>query len=196
MCSNSHIKSYFAPFQAKNWPKLDNRQKWSVIEHFLKWLSPHSCIKLYFGPFHPIYLMYCKHLVLHFKYMFYFGVEMIPTKSYCKKCPFLPIFHILGVMTTRTPLLKPNIFWISYLTLHFYTLFRGRDLKNKKLLWEICIFTHFSIFNSPPPIWPELPARFFSKMGRFMPHSITCLYARNNMTVTCKTWVINQNMDF
>ena len=39
MSPNSHIKSYFGPFQPKSWPKVENRQKWSRIEHLSKWLK-------------------------------------------------------------------------------------------------------------------------------------------------------------
>ena len=39
MGPNSHIKSYFVPFQPKSWPKVENGQKWSRFEHCSKWLQ-------------------------------------------------------------------------------------------------------------------------------------------------------------
>ena len=110
---------------------------------------------------------------------------MILTKNYYKKGPFFlfcPFFILRvppgGVMNTCTYLI-PNILWISHLTLNFYTLFRSRDIKNKKLLHENCILPIFQ-YLTPPPHLAQTMAWFFSKFDRFMLHIITCLHAKNN----------------
>ena len=45
----------FSPFQPKSWPKLENRQKWSRLEHYSNWLQIVcvSHIKWISRPFQP-----------------------------------------------------------------------------------------------------------------------------------------------
>ena len=58
-----------------------------------------------------------------------------------------------GFMTTRTYLI-PNVSWISYHMLHFYTQFGGGDLNNKNVIVRnIHFYLFFILWGSPRGSW-------------------------------------------
>ena len=128
MSANSHIKSYFAPFQPKSRPNVGNCQKWSGIKHCPKWL-------------------HCPLIVIFWPISAKKGIKMVRGEFPIPNTPLCEIFiHVFRGLTYKING-YPHIPDTQYIMniLHFYTLFRDRYLKYKRVLARN---VHFSIFKS------------------------------------------------